>query len=1010
MRFFFCVLLLSCNMWWNHISIANAATIGNQDNKALISKIANSVGKESDEQRNRYRADRQLELGRLYSENGEYHESIECFLKADSLYMLLNDTEYHAYTLVRLYNSYHNLGNKTKYDELRKNLLSIIENDVINNPEISLIVASQIGKFYEEDGNYDKAIDAYTNSFESYMDLYGATSNMTFSICYQLSSLYLRVGNIKETSTYLDYLKLICDSNPQNKEEYLSYIFLRIQYLKQIGKLGEAFALIETPDIDVERIDNPELQSLYYTSLSGLYAAIGDFEQALKYEIQALPLCKESNGEASVQYAHALLNVGEYFALNNNYSDGVRVVQNATEIIRAKYGTKHQEYYKCIRKLASLYTTFDYDRCKELREECLTLGVKLFGENSFEHADDLMFSVEPSLTPSNDDIEILKKALDIRRSIGRDFDSFYLTNLNLYSILLFVRQDWMLLLNVSEEILKCTKDFIIINFQKLSSSQREVLWNTVKKALESLECFAANYSNYAVENNDYSLLADFGKIAYNARLLKKGLLLESNMTLDNLIASSTDTNVLEITDRLNSLRQRLEQTDITIIDIQSLKTQIYSLERDLIQKVAPNGEFIDFLSIDYEDIQSALNVNEVAIEFFSYNAQNHVQYGAVILTHDSNPLTFALFCEDELLNYAKSDKTGYDYDNPGLYRTIWAALETFSEVRGAETIYFSADNILNTIAIESLIDEDGIRANDKRNLFRLSSTREIVLQHESNSDKSSAILYGGLDYDAPLESAEENSMGVSVSPYSKFKRQSHTRSSRGTYDYLPKTLVEVNNISLILREITYETLTLTGESGHEGSFISLNGTSPTLIHLATHGFFYKPEEIEDKLLGDPVKYAFLNLSNLDKVSVETQAMRGSGILFSGANHTLKGLAVPKNTQDGILTAEEISNLDLRHTEFVVLSACETGLGTSSEEGVFGLQRGFKLAGVKSLLMSLWKVDDKATAKLMQMFYENISKGLNKTQALKEAQKRISNESKTSHPYFWAGWILLDGLN
>lgn len=905
MRFFLCILLLSCNMWWNHISIANAATIGNQDNKALISKITNSVGKESDEQRNRYQADRQLELGRLYSENGDYHESIECFLKADSLYMLLNDTEYHAYTLVRLYNSYHNLGKKTEYDELRKNLLSIIENDVINDPEISLIVASQIGKFYEEDGNYDKAIVAYTNSFESYKDFYGATSNRTFPICYQLSSLYLRVGNIKETSTYLDYLKLICDSNPENKEEYLSYIFLRIEYLTQIGKLGEAFALIETPDIDVERIDNSELKSLYYTSLSGLYAAIGDFEQALEYEIQALPLCKESNGEESVQYAHALLNVGEYFALNDNYLEAARSVQQAIEITRKMYGIEHQEYYKCLCKLASIYIYLDKERSNELRNECLILGKNLFSENSFEHADDLMFSVELSLSPSDEDLDILKKALGIRKTIGRDFDSFYLSNLHLYSTLLFIRQEWDLLLKVSQDILSCTKDFIRLNFQSLSSYQRESLWNTVKTSLGCLESFAANYSNYAIENNDYSLLADFGKVAYNSRLVKKGLLLNSNRILEDLIASSNDPSVLEMIKCLNNYKQQLEHKDITNLDIQSLKTQIYSLERNLIQKVAPNGEFIDFLSIDYEDIQSVLNVNEVAIEFFSYNAQNHVQYGAVILSHDSNPLTVALFCEDELLNYAKSDETGYDYDNPGLYRTIWAALETFSEVRDAETIYFSADNILNTIAIESLIDEDGIRANDKRNLFRLSSTREIVLQHESNTDKSSAILYGGLNYDATLESVEENSMGVPVLPYSKFKRQSHTRSSRGTYEFLPGTLVEVNNISSILQEINSETLT--GERGHEGSFISLNGISPTLIHLATHGFFYEPEEIEDKLLGDPVKYAFLNLSNLDKVSIETQAMRGSGILFSGANHTLKGLAIPKNTPDGILTAEELSN-------------------------------------------------------------------------------------------------------
>lgn len=1001
------ILLLACILF-SSVSVGGVHAANHPDEKGVISRISNLLKNEPDEQKQRYLADRQLQLGTLYTENGMYNESIECFLKADSLYTLLGDNDYRSYVLVRLYNSYHIIGNKAEYDKLRAKLLSINQDNKIVNPEISLIIMSQIGKFYEEDGNYDNAFSEYVNSFDRCKNLYGENSQKNFPICYQLASLCLKIGNTISSSTYLDCLQSICESNPEYLNEYISYILLRTEYLTQMGKVGEALALIEKPEIEVEKTDNPELQSLFYSALSGLYAALGDFEQALKYEIQSLPLCEKACGRESLQYVHALLNLGECYALNSNYSEGVKTVQNAIEIVRVKYGSEHQEYYICLRKLASLYMYLDNDRSKELRKECLILGAKLFGDNSFEHADDLMFSVEPSLAPSNDDIKILKKALDIRRNIGRNFDSFYLSNLSLYSTLLFLSQDWKLLLDTSEEILKCTKDFIILNFQKLSSSQRETLWNTIKKALDSLESYAANYSNYAVENNDYSLLADFAKIAYNARLIKKGLLLESNRSLDDLITSSSDPYVLELSNSICSLKRRLENQDTAVADIQSLKTQIYSLERELIQRVAPNGEFVDFLSIGYEDIQAALKANEVAIEFFSYIAQNHIQYGAILLSHNSDPLAFALFCEDELNKFSKGDETAYDYDNPELYRTIWSVLETFSEIRDAETIYFSADNILNTIAIESLIDSKGERATDKRKLFRLSSTREIVSQHRGNKSEQSAMLFGGLNYDAPLESSIDNSQVESNIPLIKFKKQNHTRSSRGTYEFLPGTLVEVQNISTILQEVKSEIIT--GERGREGTFIALNGASPTIIHLATHGFFYEPEDIEDKLLEDPTKYSFLNLSNLNKVSVETQAMRGSGLLFSGANHTLKGVNIPANIPDGVLTAEELSYLNLRQTELAVLSACETGLGASTDDGVFGLQRGFKLAGVRSILMSLWKVDDKTTAKLMQRFYENISKGINKTQALYEAQKSIRNDSKTSQPYYWAGWILLDGLN
>ena len=114
--------------------------------------------------------------------------------------------------------------------------------------------------------------------------------------------------------------------------------------------------------------------------------------------------------------------------------------------------------------------------------------------------------------------------------------------------------------------------------------------------------------------------------------------------------------------------------------------------------------------------------------------------------------------------------------------------------------------------------------------------------------------------------------------------------------------------------------------------------------------------------------------------------------------------------DGILTAEEISTISLGDVDLVVLSACETGLGSVSDEGVFGLQRGFKLSGVSGIVMSLWKVDDDATKELMISFYEGIMSGLSKVEALREAQKKVRETPGFEDPEYWAGFILLDGFN
>ena len=1001
-RLLICILLFSCNLYYSRIF---AIGVCSPDDKSLINKIVNSIGEESAEQKLKDKADQYLQLGTLYTENGLYTESVDYFLKADSIFVSTKDYENHAYALTRLYHSYHVVGQKMQYDVIREQLLSINENVTFNNPNISLIVESQIGKFYVEDGDYEKAFKAYNNSLTLNKKYYGEYDLVLFPIYYELTSLCLKIGNLINASEYMEHLKAICESHPVSLHDRAAYILLKSQHLNQSGNVGQAVALLEDNQNIFSKIENPELKTSYYNTLSGLYDVLGNYKESLKIIKLSLTLCEESAGAESVQYVHLLLNLGESYALCGNDSNALQSTLKATDIIRTKYGTDHPEYYQCLSKLVARYRSLNDDKSKKLRKECLILSEKIFGRLSTEYADNLMLSVELSANPSEDDLEKFRRGLEIRRNLGRDFDEFYLSYLYQYGVLLFMRQDWKSLMVTSNEILKCTKEFIRINFQKLGASQREMLWKTVKQAADGLEDYAANYSRYAVEHNDYSFIDDFGKIAYDTRLLKKGLLLESNKILTNLINSSSDSSVLQINNKIEQLKRKITEPDLSHHAIHSLRSQISSLERDLIQKIAPNGEFIDFVSIDWEKIQSALNPSEIAIEFFSYETQETVQYAAVILSNNSAPFVFPLFCENELDKFIEGGESLYNYDNPDLYRVIWSVLETFSIVRNARKIYFSADKILNTIAIENLIDQDGYRANDKRNLCRLTSTRELVIKKSSEIANASAILYGGLNYDACFSDSLSKESIVSSG---KFVQHNVARSSRGTYGYLSGTLEEIKYISEILKVSKIELRT--GEKGSEDSFIAMNGKSPSIIHLATHGFFYEPDDIEDKLSGDPAKYAFLNIKNIKDISIETQAMRGSGILFSGANFTLKGQQIPNSLQDGILTAEEISVLNLQHTELAVLSACETGLGATTEEGVFGLQRGFKLAGVKCLLMSLWKVNDKITSKLMQYFYDNIAKGLSKTQALKEAQKKVRNNPETSRPYFWAGWILLDGLN
>ena len=182
----------------------------------------------------------------------------------------------------------------------------------------------------------------------------------------------------------------------------------------------------------------------------------------------------------------------------------------------------------------------------------------------------------------------------------------------------------------------------------------------------------------------------------------------------------------------------------------------------------------------------------------------------------------------------------------------------------------------------------------------------------------------------------------------------------------------------------------------EEKFKAFDGKSPQVLHVATHGFFLD-EKSKNDLHNDPGGIAF---------KAQANSMFRSGLVLAGGNETWNNETVSEGTEDGILTAYEIAQLDLSNTNLVVLSACNTALGDiQNNEGVIGLQRAFRMAGVKQLMMSLWRIPDKQTTELMTLFYRNWLGGQSTTEALRSAQLKI--KEKFSSPYYWAGFVLVE---
>ena len=285
--------------------------------------------------------------------------------------------------------------------------------------------------------------------------------------------------------------------------------------------------------------------------------------------------------------------------------------------------------------------------------------------------------------------------------------------------------------------------------------------------------------------------------------------------------------------------------------------------------------------------------------------------------------------------------------------------------------------------IELLSDGLGNYANEKYNMFRLSSTRELCKKRKEGI--SNVVLYGGLLYDAEPKGEEVDSLNA-------FQHYEDS-STRSGWNYLPASEVEVDSISNLLASQGINVIKKKGLDGTEESFKELSGLDLSMVHIATHGFYFPQQEAH----------------YLDYYQSQTDIspMKRSGLMMTCGQIAWMGKKNIAQDHDGILTSEEIATIDLSNVSMVVLSACQTGLGDIDDgaEGVIGIQRAFKLAGVQSLLMSLWKVDDNATSYMMREFYSSMLSGETKHNAFKIAQGKVRN--KYPNPFYWAGFIMLD---
>ena len=902
------------------------------------------------------------------------------------------------------------LGNDAIYFAMSNNYAAAIEmsrqaidiyranGDTMNLNFAQLL--SNTAQFEKHEEKYANAIPLWQIAAAIFQRIEGEGGLNYLSCKSELMTAYAKTGEGEKAE---DISKFLHDKNSAGNQKlnrnYANMLMHNAEYMAGDGNYRKAVEyqqqVLSVYRLRQETADEANALSV----LSSYLYHSGELEQAIDSCRKALRLYDTLEGY-EVSRAQTLNSLSIYYYAAKRFDDAIDASRQATALYEMS-GTQYSSLYSKILTNRSLY-----EAVRGNIDSALVLCTL---------ADSLQRSILGDIHPDN---------VVMRFNLAN-----YCLELN--------RQDEAR--RYFHDALTMQMQHVRSKFSHLTTQGRELYWNSGSYVFRS-----APYMACRIEQND-SILID----TYNALLFTKGLLLNTEIDFRKLIESTSSIKLQQKYDKFTSVYNEIEAiwrnpTEETKSRLPKLMKEHDRLEKELMKDCKEFGDFTESMSTTFPQIAGCLQADEAAIEFFDIKTRSgdRVYWALVARSGYSAPKLIRLFSGRKLdtmhfrglpltdaLN--KAETVGEVYDDPEVGKLVWEKI--VDELGGVKRVWFSPSGLFYQWGIEYLLYA-GQRINERYSMHRVSSTKMLVHRSESPGKPiTRAAVFGGLDYDASeseLVSANEAlnerqaewshdylseiTMRSSADPLEIAMSDTRTmaailRDGRGSVGYLAGTEQEADRVGvyLMMNDITSEMYK--GAYGTEEAFKRLSGrrdseSKISLLHIATHGFSFSPDVVGSN--SDAL--AYLNVMGGQAI-LSDNSLCFSGLLLSGANNVLSGKKLPRGMENGILTAREIAMLDFSGLKLAVLSACQTGIGVLKEDGVFGVQRGFKKAGAQTLLMSLWEVDDTATQMLMEEFYRVLLEGNSPTGAFHQAQNALRNNPKYASPFYWASFIILDDI-
>jgi hypothetical protein len=938
---------------------------------------------------------------------------------------------------LKMYNVLSMVGT-SNFNELNNSFSEVIEfvenNIQLRNTGEYLFFATSYSTYLSQNGFYEKAIKINNNSIkiiEAGPEYFENPDYETSIIHNELSNIYAEINDFN-SAVYHTNQALTLNKKYLNENHY----DILINELNLIGlKYHQGdYKNIESELINLEKkFKESGIPDHFYVNLYLYLMRLNDLSQNKKKEYEYLikyeSIINENKNKISRNEVYnAKIEKINFYLRCDSINNAISIIQGIDNLNEFTDVTKSLLFFS----FAQAYKSSNSEKSIDYLNKSLQLKEMIYGINHPYYLNTLEALANFEIENGNYQKAMFKLlSIDSVKTNLAYFPS-KLEDLN-YLILLIVCE----IQTNSNSFLE--RDIVKMNFniKKLIKNNFLYLTNSEKmKFINSMRYYSQVLSMPRYTSNNNNLIKEM----YNFNLINKGLVQLSSTEIENEIKKNPELlNIYKELKLKKTILVEMEVKNIPIDDRNTLSQEIEFIEKKIINSLNVYGELFEKFEITWKDIQKNLSSKEAAIEFARYydDMDSSYKYMALVVRPDYEYPKLVTLGDEEAIRTATQFK-----DFSSLYNLVWKDLDTL--LTSVQTVHYSPAGELNNVSFSAMCFEAGdsvlasfelnrgviISKNnkkkqscnavlmDKYELHQLTTTRYLAdgtLKKEKPMQPS-LTLVGGISFDDipdKTNEADKEQSNEDFAFHANLNKQSASsngkkRGKRSSSNYgkrmepLPGTKEEIVNISGLLNTSNWKVQTKSDKKAGEYEFKKeLETKAPGVLHIATHGFAFPDEAKKESKLLD------MNQTSTYKVSEDP--MVRCGLMLGGSNISWTGnpqKMIEQTGDDGILTAAEVANLDLSNTKLVVLSACETGLGKiEGSEGTFGLKRGFKLAGVEQMIVSLWSVPDKETMELMTLFYSDLTKSLNPVTSFSKAQKEMRNLYPTD-PEKWAGFVLV----